>query len=114
MKRLYCKLEKVGEVAVGAVLLLIAIFFCIFGFVTLAPVVNLTLQYEGHFQNHPVFDDVALAVTLHLVAFHPGAAHIFQRFAGTLDALAHRVFDGLIRSQRQIGGVQVVVHQACE
>jgi Sec-independent protein secretion pathway component TatC len=43
MKRLYCKLEKVGEVAVGAVLLLIAILFCIFGFVTLAPVVGLFL-----------------------------------------------------------------------
>ena len=43
MKRLYCKFEKIGEVAAGAVLLLIAILFCIFGFVTLAPVVGLFL-----------------------------------------------------------------------
>ena len=43
MKRLYCKFEKVGELAVGAVLLLIAILFCISGFVILAPVVGFIL-----------------------------------------------------------------------
>ena len=43
MKRLYCKFEKVGEVAIGAALVLMAIPFCIFGFVTLAPVVVLFL-----------------------------------------------------------------------
>ena len=43
MKRLYCKFEKVGEVAIGAALLLIAILFCIFGFAILAPVVGLFL-----------------------------------------------------------------------
>ena len=41
MKRLYCKFEKIGEVAAGAVLLLAAILLCLFGFVTLAPVVGL-------------------------------------------------------------------------
>jgi len=43
MKRLYCKFEKVGEVAIGAALLLIAIAFCIAGFVILAPVFGLFL-----------------------------------------------------------------------
>jgi hypothetical protein len=43
MKRLYCKIEKVGEVAIGAVLLLIASLLCILGFVYLAPVVGLFL-----------------------------------------------------------------------
>lgn len=43
MKRLYCKFEKVGEVAFGATLLLIAIVCCIAGFVILAPVVGLFL-----------------------------------------------------------------------
>jgi hypothetical protein len=43
MKRLYCKFEKVGEVAVGAALLLVAIVFCISGFVILAPVVGFFL-----------------------------------------------------------------------
>ena len=43
MKRLYCKFEKVGEVAIGAALLLIASLLCIFGFVYLAPVVGLFL-----------------------------------------------------------------------
>jgi len=35
--------EKVGEVAVGAALLLVAIVFCITGFVILAPVVGFFL-----------------------------------------------------------------------
>jgi Sec-independent protein secretion pathway component TatC len=43
MKRLYCKFEKVGEVAIGAALLLIASLLCIVGFVYLAPVVGLFL-----------------------------------------------------------------------
>ena len=43
MKRLYCKFEKVGEVAAGAALLLVAILFCIFGFVMLTPIVGLFL-----------------------------------------------------------------------
>jgi hypothetical protein len=43
MKRLYCKFEKVGEVGIGAALLLMAILFCIVGFVILAPVVGLFL-----------------------------------------------------------------------
>jgi hypothetical protein len=43
MKRLYCKIEKVGEVSIGAVLLLIASLLCILGFVYLAPVVGLFL-----------------------------------------------------------------------
>ena len=43
MKRLYCKFEKIGEVAIGAALLLIASLLCIFGFVYLAPVVGLFL-----------------------------------------------------------------------
>lgn len=43
MKHLYCKFEKVGEVAVGTALLLMAILLCIFGFVTLAPVIGLFL-----------------------------------------------------------------------
>jgi hypothetical protein len=43
MKRLYCKFEKVGEVAAGAALLLIASLLCIVGFVYLAPVVGLFL-----------------------------------------------------------------------
>ena len=43
MKRLYCKFEKLGEVVIGAVLLLIAIVFCISGFVILAPVVGFFL-----------------------------------------------------------------------
>ena len=43
MKRLYCKFEKVGEVAAGAVLLLVAIVFGIAGFFILAPVFGLFL-----------------------------------------------------------------------
>jgi Sec-independent protein secretion pathway component TatC len=43
MKRLYCKFEKVGEIAIGAVLLLIASLLSILGFVYLAPVVGIFL-----------------------------------------------------------------------
>jgi hypothetical protein len=43
MKRLYCKFEKFGEVAIGAVLLMVAIAFCVAGFVILAPVFGLFL-----------------------------------------------------------------------
>ena len=43
MKRLYCKFEKIGEIAIGAVLLLMAILFCVAGFVILAPVFGLLL-----------------------------------------------------------------------
>lgn len=43
MKRLYCKFEKAGELAVGIVLLLLAILFGIAGFILLAPVVGLLL-----------------------------------------------------------------------
>jgi hypothetical protein len=43
MNRLYCKFEKIGEIAIAAVLLLIAILFCLAGLVILAPVLGLFL-----------------------------------------------------------------------
>ena len=41
MKNLYCYLEKIGELGIGAVLLLIAILFFIFGFTAMVPVVGI-------------------------------------------------------------------------
>jgi len=41
MKYLYCYLEKIGELVIGAVMLLIAIVFFIFGFTAMIPVVGI-------------------------------------------------------------------------
>ena len=41
MKYLYCYLEKIGELVIGAVMLLIAILFFIFGFTAMVPVVGI-------------------------------------------------------------------------
>ena len=43
MKNLYCYLEKIGELGIGAVLLLIAILFFIFGFTAMVPVVGILI-----------------------------------------------------------------------
>ena len=43
MKYVYCYLEKIGELGMGAVLLLIAILFFIFGFTAMVPVVGILI-----------------------------------------------------------------------
>ena len=43
MKYLFCYLEKIGELVIGAVMLFVAILFFIFGFTALVPVVGILL-----------------------------------------------------------------------
>ena len=43
MKYLYCYLEKIGELVIGVLMLLIAIVIFIFGFTALVPVVGILI-----------------------------------------------------------------------